>query len=781
MAELTIDQALQQGVEAHKAGQVQEADRLYTAILKVQPKHPDANHNMGVLAVGVGKVAQALPFFKTALEANPTIAQFWLSYIDALIKLDKLDDAKAVLDQATSKGAKGNGFDKLEQRIKGPQPEPPKDTKSATEESQAQPNILDKLNLDQAIKLAKKKTKEGSFGEAKRIYQDILSNFPKNKRAIDGLKTIVGRPASEVIIVQNPPLDQLQALFDLYSQRQFIPALEKAETLVQQFPKSAVLFNIQGAVLKGLGKLDLSIEAYKKALAIKPDFAEAFNNLGNTLRDQDEVDAAIEALKSAVKIQPDYADAYNNLGLALTKKGVLEPAMKAYSKALIIQPDHSDAYNNIGNIFKERDELDKAIGAYKKALTIKPDHAAAYNNMGNAYTDSGKLDDAIAAYIRALEIQPDFADAYNNMGLALKEQGERDKAIDAFRKSLELKPGYADAFRNLSNVAEGNSNKLLIKNVSTLLENNDLSSIDRCQLLFTFAKMNEDLEDFNAAFHNYVAGGALRRNLLAYQFEHDVHLFSQIKSAAPRFKNIELNITQKDTIHTPIFIIGMPRSGTTLVEQIVSMHSKVTGAGELKYAEKFGFDLAVGQTPSNAETLHVFRECYLAELSKKANGLPFITDKMPQNFRYIALICAAFPEAKIVHVRRRAEATCWSNFKHYFTSKGLGYSYDLADTVRYYNLYVDLMHFWYQSYSYRIYNLDYDKLTEDQELETRSLIDYLGLDWQEPCLAPQKNQRFVKTASQQQVREKVYKGSSQHWRKYEPMLSAFFKDLSELK
>ena len=154
---------------------------------------------------------------------------------------------------------------------------------------------------------------------------------------------------------------------------------------------------------------------------------------------------------------------------------------------------------------------------------------------------------------------------------------------------------------------------------------------------------------------------------------------------------------------------------------------------------------------------------------------------MPQNFRFIALICAAFPEAKIVHVRRRAEATCWSNFKHYFTSKGLGYSYDLADTVRYYNLYVDLMHFWYQSYSYRIYNLDYDKLTEDQELETRSLIDYLGLDWQEPCLAPQKNQRFVKTASQQQVREKVYKGSSQHWRKYEPMLSAFFKDLSELK
>ena len=780
MTKLTIDQALQKGIEAHKAGQVQEADRLYTAILKAQPKHPNANHNMGVLALGIGKVEEALPFLKTALEANPAIAQFWLTYIDALIKLGKLADAKAVFDQAKSKGAKGDGFNKLEQSLKKTGQEPISASKITAEVPPQQSNILDSLNLEQALKLAKKKTKEGSPEKAKRIYQDVLAKFPKNKRAIDGLRGLGSKSVSKASNVQDPPQNQLQFLINLYNKGLLKQALEIAEALALKFPTSATLFNIQGVVFKRLGQIDLAVEAYKKALAIKPDFAEVLNNLGNILRDQDKVDAAIEALKGAVKIQPDFADAYNNLGLALAKKGDLEPAMKAYSKALIIQPDHADAHNNIGNIFKERDEFDKAIGAYTKALTIEPDHAAAYNNLGNAYTDSGKLDDAVAAYIHALEIQPDYADAYNNMGLALKEQGHRDQAIDSFRKTLELKPGHADALRNLSNVAGGNSNKLLIKNVSTLLKDNDLSSIDRCQLLFTFAKMNEDLGDFNAAFHNYVAGGALRRDLLKYQFEHDLHLFSQIKSAAPRIKNIKLNITQKDIIHSPIFIIGMPRSGTTLVEQIVSMHTKVTGAGELKYIEKFGFDLAVGQTPSNAETLRVFRECYLAELSKKAEGLPFITDKMPQNFQYMALICAAFPEAKIVHVRRRAEATCWSNFKHYFTSKGLGYSYDLADTVKYYNLYLKLMHFWYQSYSDRIYNLDYDKLTEDQELETRSLIDYLGLDWQEPCLAPQKNKRFVKTASQQQVREKVYKGSSQHWRKYEPMLSAYFKDLSEL-
>ena len=160
MAELTLDQALQKGVEAHKAGQVQEADRLYTAILKAQPKHPDANHNMGILAVGVGKIQEALPFFKTALEANPAMAQFWLSYIDTLIKLDKLADAKAVLDQAKSKGAKGDSFDKLEQRLKEASEKPLGNSQTALEVPPIQPNILDSLKLDQAIKLAKKKTKE---------------------------------------------------------------------------------------------------------------------------------------------------------------------------------------------------------------------------------------------------------------------------------------------------------------------------------------------------------------------------------------------------------------------------------------------------------------------------------------------------------------------------------------------------------------------------------------------------------------------------------------------
>ena len=230
--ELTLDQALQKGVEAHKAGQVQEADRYYTAILKANPKHPDANHNMGVLAVGVGKVEQALPFFKNALEANASIAQFWLSYIDALIKLDRIADAKAVLDQAKSTGLKGESFDQIEKRL-------------------------------------------------------TAASASKNSNP------------------QEPPGDQFQSIVNLYTQGQYQEVLTQASRLQKQFPKSVNLYNIVGAANKGLGKLEEAIEAYDKALSIKPDYAEVHYNMGNVLQKQGKLEEAIQAFRKVLSIEPD--------------------------------------------------------------------------------------------------------------------------------------------------------------------------------------------------------------------------------------------------------------------------------------------------------------------------------------------------------------------------------------------------------------------------------------------------------------------------------------------
>ena len=211
----------------------------------------------------------------------------------------------------------------------------------------------------------------------------------------------------------------------------------------------------------------------------------------------------------------------------------------------------------------------------------------------------------------------------------------------------------------------------------------------------------------------------------------------------------------------PIFIVGMPRSGTTLVEQIISSHSQVTGAGELNFAAQFGSSIARGLSDSNTDSLINFRERYLFKLQSVSNGNLIVTDKMPQNFRYIGLLAAAFPEAKIVHVKRNPAAVCWANYKQYFAVKSTGYCNTIDDVISYHKLYESLMVFWTNTLSKRIYNLDYEQLTVNQESETRQLIDYLDLDWDEKCLSPQNNKRNVATASNVQIRKKVYRGSSE--------------------
>ena len=740
MVKLTINQVLKQGVDAHKAGHLKEAHRLYAAILKVQPKHPDANHNTGLLTVGYGKIELALPFFKTALEANPSNAQFWYSYIVALIKLERLIDAKVLFDQAISKGFKGADFDRLEQKLK--------------HTNKALSKKPDYAELHNNMGIALKE--QGKFEEAIEAYNKAISIKPDFANVYNNMG------------------------LTLQAQGKLKEALDAYNNALSIKPDYANVYNNMGLILQDQGKLEKAIEAYKKALSIQPDIADVYNNMGNTHQDQGKLEKAIEAYKKALSIKPDYAIAYYNIGIVLQDQGKLQDAIEAYKKALSIQPDIAEAYYNIGIVLQDQGKLQDAIEAYKKALSIQPDIAEAYNNMGLTLQDQGKLQDAIEAYNKALSIQPNYADACNNMGNTYQEQGKLEKAIEAYKKALSIKPDYAEAHRHLSRLTKYTLNDPQISVVDELLQRERLNDSDRSHLHYAYAKMQEDLGDLNAAFDSYVTGGDLRRNLLAYEFSQDEHFFARIKQTAPKFKDVALNITGEPISHTPIFILGMPRSGTTLVEQIVSSHSEIIGAGELAYVSQFGGQLAAGINAPTAETVSLFRERYLGELTKRVKGQAFVTDKMPQNFQYIALICAAFPEAKIVHVQRRAEATCWSNFKHYFDSKGLGYSYNLLDTVRYYRLYKELMHLWHQSYRDRIFNLDYDKLTEDQELETRRLIGYLELNWQDTCLAPQMNNRFVKTASQQQVRQKIYKGSSEAWRKYETCLNGVFDELKDI-
>ena len=262
-----------------------------------------------------------------------------------------------------------------------------------------------------------------------------------------------------------------------------------------------------------------------------------------------------------------------------------------------------------------------------------------------------------------------------------------------------------------------------------------------------------------------------------YSVDEDIKIFREQKQIQSKLKTTSLDYNSAYEGPIPIFIVGMPRSGTTLVEQIISSHSKVTGAGELPYISRYGSKFITNKITPNRKNILEFRKQYMEHARSVNANTTFITDKMPQNFLFVSLISTAFPEAKIVHVKRDPRATCWSNYRQYFSANGLGYSYDIQDVVTYYNLYIDLMSFWQSEYHNRIYNLDYDLLTMDQENQTRKLIKYLDLGWEKVCLFPQKNKRSVYTASQEQVRKKVYTGSSREWLKYEQYLKDAFDNL----
>ena len=631
-----------------------------------------------------------------------------------------------------------------------------------------------KLSVDQALLKAKSYFKKGKIEEAQKLYKMVLQAFPENKRAQQGLAAAGG--SKQPIDMHGPSQEAINQLVNLYKKGQLAAVIEQATLLTEQYPSAFIVWNILGAASKGAGRVQAATEAFKKVIELSPTYADGFNNLGVALQEQGKLEEAIASYNKALSLKPDYADAYNNMGNAFKEQGKLDEAIASYNKALSLKPDYADAHYNMGIALQDQSKLEEAITAYTKALAIKPDRAEACNNMGVVLQNQGKLEEAIASYNKALSLKSGYAEAYCNMGNALHEQNKLDEAIASLNKALSLKPDYAEAHRSLSHLLEYNADHLQVAAVAEMMKRSHLKDGDRCNLHYAFAKMNEDFGDLEVAFGNYVAGGKLRQKLLSYDINQDEIRFNQIKTTAPKIRDTLFNKPIKAALHTPIFILGMPRSGTTLVEQIISSHSEVHGAGELSFLQRFALPLIESNQTVNSDSIFQVRSAYLDELDKVSNGNLFVTDKMPQNFQYVGLILKALPEAKIIHVKRDPAATCWSNFKHYFFSKGLGYSYDLKDTVSYFKLYQDLMNFWEQQYTGQIYHLDYDRLTVEQEAETRRLIEHIELAWEGACLSPQKNKRNVRTASQQQVRKKVYTGSSDAWRKFEPYLNSVFDE-----
>ena len=554
-------------------------------------------------------------------------------------------------------------------------------------------------------------------------------------------------------------------------------ALKSFKTALSLKPDYAEAHNNMGLATQALGNFDIAIRSLTQALYLKPNYAEAHNNMGLALQAKGNFSEAVKSHFNALSLRPDYIEAHNNLGNAHRGQHKPEEAIHAYNEALSLKPNFAEAHNNKGIALQTLGRLEEAEASYKQAIALKPNFAGAYYNLGIIFQEQGRSAEAEASYTEAIRLEPDYAEAHNNLGAALQEIGRLDEAEASYMRALALKPDYAEAHRNLAITKKFDAKDEQYSKMLELYLDENISAEQRCHINFGLAKACEDFEDFGQALSHYNEGNCLRKQLLDYDISQDVDLFGAIKCAYPKLKQNSLEPNNFLMDLRPVFIIGMPRSGTTLVEQIISASPQVTGAGELNYISQFGRQLATGSSQINSSSLLEFREIYLQKLKSVSMGKSIVTDKMPQNFRFIGLVAAAFPEAKIVHVKRNPAAVCWSNYTKYFPSNDLGYSYALEDVVSYYSLYENLMEFWANSLEDRIYNLDYELLTVNQESETRRLIDYLGWDWNETHLSPQDNTRRVKTASNTQIRKKVYQGSSEQWKKYEPFLNGALDDL----
>ncbi len=529
------------------------------------------------------------------------------------------------------------------------------------------------------------------------------------------------------------------------------------------------------------GKLLDAERLYRSILQSCPNHPEANQNLGVLdtnkliqLYQNGQYDDAKKLAQYLTERLPKYTFAWSILGAIFGQTGMHTEALNANKTAVILSPQDAQVHYNLGITLKELGRLDEAEASSREAIALQPSYAEAHNNLGLMFKSLGRLDEAEASSRQAIALQPDNAQAHNNLGLTLQALGRLDEAEASYKQAIGVKADYAAAHHNLSIMKKFESQDEQFLKMQELNLDENTSEEERCHINFGLAKACEDLGDFDKAFKHFTEGNALRKKSLNYDISQDERYYKQIKSNYQPIAQHSIDIDKSEKNLIPIFIVGLPRSGTTLAEQIISSHSQVTGAGELSFVFKFGQSIATDFSKLSSEDLAKFRHEYLTELMKVSKGNKIVTDKMPHNFLYIGLIVSTFPEAKIVHVKRDPAAVCWANYKQNFTSKDLGYCYALDDIISYHRLYENLMEFWESSLGKKIYNLDYELLTVNQENETRNLIEFLGLDWDEKCLSPQNNSRGVSTASNIQVRKKVYQGSSQQWKKYKPFLSGAF-------
>ena len=533
--DLTIEQALQQGVTAHKEGKLEEAERLYKTILQSEPAHPDANHNLGVIAVSVNKVELALPLFKAALEANPKIEQFWLSYIDALIKDKQFENAKDFLEGGIKVGLVGDKVDNLEAKL----------TQIQQAKGQSDNDIgPSQSSLDNLLE----HYQNGRYDEAEKLAMSMTRQFPKNQFGWKVLGAVLGQTGRS---------------------SEAIKAIQTAVTLSPQDTETH--YNL-GNTFKELGRLEEAEASYKQAIALKPDFSEAHYNLGYTLKELGRLEEAEASYKQAIVLKPNFSEAHSNLGGTLQNLGRLEEAEASYRQAIALKHDYAKAHCHLGITLQKLGRLDEAKASYTQAIAFKPDYAEAHSNLGATLQELGRLEEAEASLRQAILLKPDLAEAHNNMGVALQDKGDPDAAVDSYKQAIKIKPDYTEAWNNLEFPLQ--AMKLQITTIEELLTTfNPQADSKHFQIAKSVLNYRLHLGEANAERYLNEASSLLST------LDNTIIRNPNVTNDEPHLKPIG-----PDKI---VALVHFGRSGTGLLHSLIDGHPEVSTLPSVYFSEFF--------------------------------------------------------------------------------------------------------------------------------------------------------------------------------------------------
>lgn len=621
-----------------------------------------------------------------------------------------------------------------------------------------------RVHVEQAFQIASGLHNEGRSGEADKLYQFILAVMPAHYGSLLRMGTLRLRA------------NQLNDAVHLFSRA----AAAK--------PDSADALAGLGAALAALDRNDEALACYQKALSLNPEHAVTLTAHGAVLHKCGRNDEAITHLERAIAISPNYATAHFILANILQGRNRLGEAITHYGKVLAAEPRNYAAHNNLATVLQKLGRFEEAIKLYNQALTINPEYADGYYNLGAIFLALDRNEEAIEQNEKALRLNPSMALAHNNIGVALQALGRIEDAGRAYEKALQLAPRNAAVHLNLTYLRRFTAGDARLAALEKLAEEMAILDGDnQISLHFALGKAFDDLGQHERSFRHLRDGNALKRAQLNYNEKDMLSLLERIRvTFSPEL--MQQQSGSGDPSHAPVFVVGMPRSGTTLVEQILASHSRVHGAGEIEtfYQAMLKFrartrvaaefpDFVPAMSPDDLRDLG---SDYIALTKSAAPTAERIVNKLPLNFKYVGLIHLALPHARIIHVRRDPLDTCFSCFSLLFVGDQ-SFTYDLGELARYYRGYTALMAHWRSVLPQGVMiEVQYEDVVADLEGQARAIVDHCGLDWEDACLAFHKTRRPVKTASSVQVREPVYRTSVGRWRQYESFLEPLIQVLN---